>query len=70
MPGLKVGGLQEVQVMLSNYYWLSGSFICEFPLGTFLFIGCDCFMVYWLMILWSIQVRLIGSCNSTGLSDW
>ena len=35
MPGLKVGGLQEVQVMLSNDYWLSWFFTCEFPLGAF-----------------------------------
>ena len=56
--------------MLSNDYWLSGFFICEFPLGTFLFIGYDCSIVYELTILQSIQVRLVGSCNGTGLSDW
>ena len=55
--------------MFSNDYWLSGFFICEFPLGTFLLIGYDCSMVYGLTILRSIQVRLIGSYNSTGLSD-
>ena len=55
--------------MLSDDYRLSGFFICEFPLGTFFFIGYDCSMVYWLTILRSIQVRLVGSCNGTGLSD-
>ena len=69
-PGLKVGGLQEVQVMLSNDHRLSGPFICEFLLETFLFISYNCSMVYWLMILWFIQVQLVGSYNGAGLSDW
>ena len=68
-PGLKVGGLQEVQVMLSNDYWLSGFFICEFPLGAFLFIGYDCSMDHGLTIIRSIRVWLVDSCNGMGLSD-
>ena len=54
--------------MLSNDYWLSGFFICEFPFGAFLFISYDCSMVYGLTILWSIQVQLAGFCKVTGLS--
>ena len=68
-PCLKVGGLQEVKVVLSNDYWLSGFFIGEFPLGAFPFNGYDCCMVYGLPVLQSIQVQLIGSYNGTGLSD-
>ena len=68
-PSLKVGGLQEVLVMLSNDYWLSGFFIFEFPLGAFLFNGYKCSKVYGLTILRHIQVRLVGSCNGMGLSD-
>ena len=55
--------------MFSNNYWLSGFFICGFPLGTCLLIGYDCSIVYGLTILRSIQVRLIGSYNGMGLSD-
>ena len=55
--------------MLNNDYRLSGFFICEFPLGAFLFIGYNCSMVYGLTILRSIQVRLVGSYIGTGLSD-
>ena len=55
--------------MLSNDYWLSGFFICEFPLGAFFFIGYNCSMVYGLTIIRYIQIRLVGSCNGTGLSD-
>ena len=55
--------------MLSNDYWLSGFFICKFPLGAFLFIGYDCSMFHGLTIIRSVQVRLVGSCNGTGLSD-
>ena len=55
--------------MLFNDYWLSGFLICEFPLRAFLFIGYDCSIVYGLTILRSIQVRLVGSFNGTGLRD-
>ena len=56
--------------MLSNNYWLSGFFISEFSLGAFLFIGYDRSMVQGLTIMWSIQLRLIDTCNSMELSDW
>ena len=55
--------------MLSNDYWLSGFFICEFPLGALFFIGYNCSMVYGLTIIRYIQIRLVGSYNGTGLSD-
>ena len=55
--------------MLSNDYWLSGFFICEYPLGAFLRIGYDCSMVYGLTILRFIQVRLVGLYHSMGLRD-
>ena len=56
--------------MLSNDYRLSGLFICEFPLGTFFFIGYGCSMVYGITIYQSIQAQLVGTCNSMRLSDW
>ena len=55
--------------MLTNDYWFSGFFICEFPLGAFLFISYNCSTVYGITVLRHIQVRLVGSCNGTELSD-
>ena len=64
-------GLQEVQVTLSNDYWLS---YMDFSLrvslrGLFFFIGYDCSMVHGLTIHRSIHVRFAGSCNGMRLGD-